>query len=156
MKPLASSVRQVAPGYDDPNMGTIDASITRLADRTAGEVVTVRGKELAAHATVGHGRALLSSNSVRLIPVLDGDVYLGCFTRDDLEGASDDEPIAAYARREAPTVTASTPLPDALSALEPGGGRRVVVLGDDSETYVGMLCLSRDRQSLCIDAECHI
>jgi CBS domain-containing protein len=137
-------------------MGTIDASITRLSDRTAGELVTVRGKELAAGATVGQGRALLHSESVRLIPVLDGEVYVGCFTRDDLEGAADTEPIAAYARRDAPTVTASTPLPDALSALGPDGGRRLVVLGDDGRSYVGLLCLSRDRRSLCIDADCRI
>jgi predicted transcriptional regulator len=143
------------PGTMNPDMGTVDASLSRLADRTAGQVVTMRGKELAADATVGDGRALLGSSSVRLIPVLDGTVYVGSFTRDDLDGAADDEPIAAYAKREAPTVTASTPLPDALTVFEPDGGRRVVVLGDDGVSYVGLLCLSRDRQSLCIDAECH-
>jgi hypothetical protein len=30
-----------------------------------------------------------------------------------------------------------------------------VVLGDDGSTYVGLLCLTRDRERLCIDAECH-
>jgi hypothetical protein len=31
----------------------------------------------------------------------------------------------------------------------------VVVLGDDGRTYVGLMCLDRDRTRLCIDAECH-
>ena len=31
-----------------------------------------------------------------------------------------------------------------------------VVLGDDGATYVGLLCLHRDRERLCIDAECHV
>jgi hypothetical protein len=32
----------------------------------------------------------------------------------------------------------------------------VVVLGDDGRTYVGLMCLDRDRTRLCIDAECHV
>ena len=35
------------------------------------------------------------------------------------------------------------------------GGRRLVVVGDDGTTYVGLVCLTSDRAHLCIDAECH-
>ena len=45
---------------------------------------------------------------------------------------------------------------DAIAALGEDGGRRLVVLGDDRTTYVGLICLHRDGQRLCIDAECHI
>jgi CBS domain-containing protein len=136
-------------------MGTIDASISALADRSAGEVITVRGKELTADATVAAARALFGSGSVQLIPVLDGDAYLGAVTRDDLEGAGDAEPVAGLATTRTPSVTASTPLAEALRGLAEDAGRRVVVLGDDRSTYVGLICLHRDRQRLCIDAECH-
>jgi CBS domain-containing protein len=27
--------------------------------------------------------------------------------------------------------------------------------GDDGSTYVGLVCLARDRAHLCIDADCH-
>jgi hypothetical protein len=42
-----------------------------------------------------------------------------------------------------------------VAGLGDDAGRRVVVLGDDGRTYVGLMCLDRDRTRLCIDAECH-
>ena len=29
------------------------------------------------------------------------------------------------------------------------------MLGDDGASYVGLVCVTRDRSRLCIDAECH-
>ena len=43
----------------------------------------------------------------------------------------------------------------ALALLDADGGRRLIVLGDDGVSYVGVLCLRRDRTHLCVDAECH-
>jgi CBS domain-containing protein len=136
--------------------GTFHATVGDVADLPVAEVVTVRGKELAADATVAAGRALFGSSSVQLVPVIDGDRYAGAVTRDDLADARDDEPIAALAHDGPPTTTASTPVRDALAALGPDDGLRLVVLGDDGSTYVGLLCLHRDRERLCIDAECHV
>jgi CBS domain-containing protein len=136
-------------------MSTVDASVSELSGRTAGDVITVRGKELAADATVAAARALFASGSVQLIPLLDGDAYVGAVTRDDLAGADDAERISAHAGGRPPITTASTPLADALAVLNDDGGRRLVVLGDDRTTYVGLICLHRDRVRLCIDAECH-
>jgi len=53
-----------------------------MADRPVRSVITVRGKELAADATVGDARTLFASSSVQLIPVLDGTTYLGAVSRD--------------------------------------------------------------------------
>jgi CBS-domain-containing membrane protein len=137
-------------------VSTVDADVSDLHGRTAGSVITVRGKELAAAATVADARRLFESSSVQIVPVLDGDAYVGSVTRDDVEGPGDADPIAAHARRDAaPLVRASTPLVEALDSLGDEGGRRIVVLGDDGSTYVGLICLNRDRRRLCIDAECH-
>lgn len=135
---------------------TFHATVGDVADRPVADVVTVRGKELAAGATVADGRALFASSSVQLVPVLDGGRYAGSVTRDDLADAGDGEPIAAYAHPGPPTTTASTPVREALAGLGPTDGLRLVVLGDDASTYVGLLCLHRDRERLCIDAECHV
>jgi CBS domain-containing protein len=137
-------------------MGTVHATVSDLADRTAREVVTVRGKELPVDATVAAGRALLASSSLRLIPLLEGDAYAGAVERDAIAAADDGEPIAAYATQRTPVTTASTRVADAIAALGEDGGRRLVVLGDDRTTYVGLICLHREGQRLCIDAECHI
>jgi CBS domain-containing protein len=136
-------------------MSTVDAHVSDLPGRTAADVITVRGKELAADATVADARTLFASGSVRLIPLLDGDAYVGAVTRDDLAGALDADPISDHARSRPPITTASTSLTDALAVLNDDGGRRLVVLGDDRTTYLGLVCLHRDRQRLCIDAECH-
>ena len=139
-----------------PEVGIVHAGIAELADRPIGSVITVRGKELAVAATVGDARTLFESSSVQLIPVLDGNAYAGAVSRDDIEGASDDEPITAHARSRPPTATASTSVGEALPVLDDTGGRRLVVLADDGHTYAGLVCVTRDHSRLCIDAECHI
>jgi CBS domain-containing protein len=135
---------------------TVNRHVADLIDRTAGEVVTVRGKELPADATVAEGRAIFASGSVRLIPLLDGGAYTGAVGRDDLEGAADDAAIADHATAQPPIAAASARVGDVVAGLGEDAGRRVVVLGDDGRTYVGLMCLDRDRARLCIDAECHV
>ncbi|HVG67044.1 MAG TPA: CBS domain-containing protein, partial [Gaiellales bacterium] len=108
-----------------------------------------------ADATVGDARRLFGSSSVQLIPVLDGTAYLGAVARDDIGEAGDGEPITGFTRSNPPTATASTPAGKALRALEGDGGRRLVVLGDDGASYVGLVCVTRDGARLCIDAQCH-
>ena len=136
-------------------MGIVHADVFDMADRPVGSVITVRGKELTADAAVGDARGLFESSSVQLIPVLDGTTYLGAVSRDDIGGASDEEPITGFMRSNPPTATASTPARKALLALDGEGGRRLVVLGDDAASYVGLVCVTRDGSRLCIDAECH-
>ena len=134
----------------------MNVTIADLRDHTAGDVVTVRGKELPADATVAQGRAIFASGSVRLIPLLDGGAYAGAVGRDDLEGVPDDAPIADHARAHPPTAAASDRVGDVVAGLGEDSGRRVVVLGDDGRTYVGLMCLDRDRARLCVDAGCHV
>ena len=136
-------------------MSIVHADIADLAERPISSTITVRGKELSVGDTVGKAREMFESSSVQLIPVLDGTAYVGAVARDDIADAQDAEPITAYAGRRPPTAIASTPVGDALPALDEDGGRRLVVLGEDQTTYVGLVCLTRDRSRLCIDAECH-
>ena len=77
-------------------MSTVDAHVSDLAGRTAGDVITVRGKELAVDATVADARALFASGSVQLIPVLDGGAYTGAVTRDDLADAGQQPRIVEH------------------------------------------------------------
>jgi predicted transcriptional regulator len=126
-----------------------------VADRPVSSVVTVRGKELAADATVAAARALFASSSVQVVPVLDGVAYAGAVAREDIEGARDGDPITTFLSDRFPTVPASTRTEDALELLAQTSGRRLVVLGNDRSTYVGLVCVSRDHAGLCIDAECH-
>ena len=136
-------------------MCIVHASLGEIADRPVSSVITVRGKELAAGDTVAAARTVFASSSVQVIPVLDGVTYTGAVAREDIEGVADADAITPYVSDRFPTVTASTRVDDALELLSEAGGRRLVVLGDDSSTYVGLVCVSRDHAGLCIDAECH-
>ena len=136
-------------------MSIVHASIGEVADRPVSSVITVRGKELSAADTVAAARTLFGSSSVQVVPVLDGRKYVGAVAREDIDGAPDTDPITDYVAGRFPTATASTPTGDALAALAASGGRRLVVLAEDSATYVGLVCMSRDHAGLCIDAECH-
>jgi predicted transcriptional regulator len=135
--------------------GIVHASIGEVADRPVSSVITVRGKELAATDTVAAARALFANSSVQVVPVLDGAMYTGAVAPEDIEGAGEDELISGYATARFPTARASTRTEDALATLAESEGRRLVVLGEDGSTYVGLVCLSRDHAGLCIDAECH-
>ncbi len=137
-------------------MTAMSRTIDELADRPVADVVTARGRELQLHDTVADLRVLFASASVRLVPVLEGDAYVGAVCREDVpEDAAGSEPITAYIDRAAPTVRGSQPLAEAVGILEELGGRRLVVLADDGVTYRGLLCLRSDRRHLCLDAECH-
>jgi len=136
-------------------VGIVHESLLDVADRPVGSVITVRGKELSSGATVGQARRLFASSSVRLIPLLDGETYVGAVSREDIHGAADSDPIERYATSTPPTARASDPAAEALLALDRDGGRRLVVLGDDGASYVGLVCVSGDGMRLCIDAECH-
>ncbi len=136
-------------------MSIVHSEIADVAGRPVSRVITVRGKELAVDATVAEARAVFESSSVQLIPVLDGQAYVGSVTRDDLEGADDAALVTSLELSTPPVTTASTEVSEALPVLDEDGSRRLVVLADDRSTYVGLVCLTRDRARLCIDAECH-
>ncbi len=136
-------------------MTTIHLDVELSADRPVADLITERGKELPVEAGIGAARDLLRSESVRLVPLLDTDGrYVASITREAIEVAGDDDELASLATTKIPVLTSSTPLRDALVALEPDG-RRAVVVGDDGASYVGLVCLTSNRRQLCVDAECH-
>ncbi len=136
-------------------MSTVQRSRGELAGVSIADVVTGRGKELAVGDTVASARRLFENTSVQVIPVLDGANYVGAVDRGAVHsGISERAPIGSLARDVLPTCRAGTLAPVALDALDESGANRLVVL-DDDETYLGLVCLRSDRQRLCVDAECH-
>jgi CBS domain-containing protein len=128
---------------------------TDLAGHPIAGVITARGKELAAGDTVAAARRLFENRSVRVLPVLEGTAYVGAVDRESVGDAPDDAAISSLASDLVPTAVATTPAAEALAALDRHGANRLVVLGDDGTTYVGLVCMRSDRRRLCVDAECH-
>jgi CBS domain-containing protein len=132
---------------------TVTFTRAQLAGRPVAQAVAARGKELSPADTVATARRLLASHPVRLLPVLDGARYLGAVDRDSLaDGVPADHTVGSLAAPLVPTAPSSTPVEDALALLDRKGGNRLVVVADDGVTYVGVVCLRRDRRRLCVDA----
>ena len=138
-------------------MTIIHRTRTELGKRPVAEAITTRGKELSPRDTVGVARQLFARQSVQLLPVLEGTTYIGALGWDTIgEEVPADTPVAGFVTRLAPTALATMPTDEALAALDLLGAKRLVVLGEDEATYVGMVCLRGDRERLCVDAECHL
>lgn len=118
--------------------------------------VTARGKELDVRDTVADARRLFANQSVKVLPVLDGTTYVGAVGRESIAAdAPSDAAILPFATARVPTATAATPAAEALAILDRERSSRLVVLGDDHATYVGLVCVRSDGQRLCVDADCH-
>lgn len=118
--------------------------------------ITARGKELGVADTVADARRLFASHSVKILPVLDAATYVGAVGREAIaDSIPPDAAILPFATARVPTATAATPAVEALAALDREGSSRLVVLGNDQTTYVGLVCLRSDRQRLCVAADCH-
>lgn len=110
-----------------------------------------RGKALSALDDVAGARRLFENPAVQVIPVLDGTRYDGALTREALRGAGGEVSVGALCESLLPTATADTPTEEALALLDASGATRLVVLGTDGSTYVGLVCLRSDRDRVCVD-----
>ena len=138
-------------------MRTVQRSRVELAGCSIADVVVGRGKELAVGATVAATRRLFENARVQVVPVLDGDRYVGAIDRTAVPPEiSDHAPIGPLAQNLLPTCRADTPAQTALDALDASGANRMVVLDTGDEIYVGLVCLRSDRRRLCVDSERHV
>lgn len=115
---------------------------------------TLCGKALQVSDSSAEARRVFANQAVKVLPVLDGARYVGAVNREMVAMTpSTDMPVGALATHLLPTATAMTPTRDALATLDAHGGSRLVVLGDDGATYVGLVCLRGDRRRLCLDSD---
>ncbi len=105
-----------------PQSPVVSRTRADLAGLPIADAITVRGRELAADSTVGDARRAFASGSVSLLPVLDGPAFVGAVERDDLDPAIPDaDLVLPYALARPPVAIASTPVSDALHALDEDG-----------------------------------
>ena len=133
---------------------TVDRDRVEFDSLPISAAITTRGKELSVSDTVAAARRLFARHPVRALPVLDGTTYVGAITEDAIDDTVPaTAPILPFASDALPTVGSDTPAPEALAVLDRDGGNRLIVLGSDNATYVGIVCLRGDRKRLCVAAE---
>ena len=133
---------------------TVDRDRGEFASLRISAAITTRGKELSVSDTVAVARLLFARHPVRALPVLDGATYVGAVTENAIDGAVPaTSAVLPFASDALPTVVCDTPAPEALAVLDRDGGNRLIVLGSDNSTYVGIVCMRGDRKRLCVAAE---
>jgi CBS-domain-containing membrane protein len=117
------------------------------------DVMVRRPKTMAGDSTVADLRAHFENPRVRTALLADDGRFAGAIAPEELpDGAAGAEPARAYAAADVPTVGPDVPMADALALMERRGDHRLVVLADDGETLVGLLCLDKTGTSFCVDA----
>lgn len=118
--------------------------------QTVGEVMLRTPKTLSVNATLDEARAAFDNPKVVSALLVDGTAFAGLLDRSDLPSLlAGSVPIRTFARTTVPTVRAETPVPNALEIMGGYGTTRLVVLGDDGITLIGLLCLDRKRTGFC-------
>jgi CBS-domain-containing membrane protein len=117
------------------------------------DVMVRRPKTMAADSTVADLRAHFENPRVRTALLADDGRFAGAIAPEELpDSAGGAEPARAYAAADVRTVGPDVPMADALALMERRGDHRLVVLADDGETLVGLLCLDKTGTSFCVDA----
>jgi CBS domain-containing protein len=108
-------------------------------------------KTLDADASVAEVRDQLANPKVQLVLLTDGRAFRGAITRLPAEAAPTD-PALAYADPEAETISPHASADEAFERAAASPNRRVIVL-DDDQNLVGLLCLNPSRTGFCGIAE---
>jgi CBS-domain-containing membrane protein len=117
------------------------------------DVMVRRPKTMAADSTVADLRAHFENPRVRTALLADDGRFAGAIAPEELpDTAAGAEPARTYAAADVPTVGPDVPMADALALMERRGDHRLVVVGDDGRTLVGLVCLDKTGTSFCVDA----
>jgi predicted transcriptional regulator len=126
--------------------------ITReaAAALTVGEVMLKRPKKLPTDATVADLRRLFQNESVRTALLVDGETFVGTVERDDVpDTAADSEPARAFARYDAERIGPELLVRDVIDRLDASREGRLVVVGGDGTTLLGLLCRRGVDDAFC-------
>jgi CBS domain-containing protein len=114
--------------------------------RTA-DVMLRSPKTVPADATVGEVRELLANPSVQLVLLTSGRLFCGAVAAIPA-GAPADTPAIDFAEPDPDTLGPDDPASVAFERTASNPHRRVVVL-DENEELVGLVCLDETRTRFC-------
>ena len=104
-------------------------------------------KTLTAAASVAEVRELLADPKVQMVLLTEGEAFRGAVTEvpDD---ASPRDRAVAYVDTDAETISPDASADESFERAAASPTRRVIVL-DDDENLLGLLCLNKSRTGFC-------
>ncbi|HEY7421513.1 MAG TPA: CBS domain-containing protein [Gaiellaceae bacterium] len=113
----------------------------------ASDLMLREPKTLSAEASVAEVREQLANPTVQMVLLADGGTFKGAVT-DVPAGASPRERALAYADAEAETISPHASADEAFERAAASPTRRVIVL-DEEQGLLGLLCLNPSRTGFC-------
>jgi hypothetical protein len=104
-------------------------------------------KTLGADASVAEVRDQFANPKVQLVLLADGPAFKGAVTVLPADAAPD-EPALAYVDPEPETISPYASADEAFERAAASPNRRVIVL-DDDQNLLGLLCLNQSRTGFC-------
>jgi CBS domain-containing protein len=104
-------------------------------------------KTITAEASVGEVRELLANPKVQMILLVDGQAFKGAVTHIPAEASPRDRAVN-YVDADAEFISPDASDDEAFERAAASPSRRVIVL-DEDENLLGLLCLNQSRTKFC-------
>lgn len=120
------------------------------AGQSVSDIMLGKPKTLPADASVGTVRELFENPRVQMALLVEGaGLFRGAVTRDDIPQDAAPEAQALPFAGPATPVARDASAQDTFDEITRHPSRRLVVLGDDGETLLGLVCLNSRRTGFC-------
>jgi CBS domain-containing protein len=116
---------------------------------TAADLMLREPKTLAGDASVAEVREQLANPKVQMVLLADGRTFKGAVTELPDEAAPSESAIA-YRDESPETIVPDASADEAFARADASPNRRVIVL-DDEDNLLGLLCLNKARTGFCRD-----
>jgi hypothetical protein len=116
------------------------------------DVMDPEPKTTPATTTVGELRAWFGADArVRTALLLDGVTFVGVVGPDDIPpDAPSDLPVTEFARPPANLIGPERTAAEVLARLDADDQCRAVVLGEDDQSLLGLVCMNATRTHFCV------
>lgn len=114
---------------------------------SAADLMLREPKTLAGDASVAEVREQLANPKVQLVLLTDGRAFRGAVTELPVEAAATERALA-YAEQDPETIAPDASEDEAFARAAASPNRRVIVL-DDDQNLLGLLCLNQARTGFC-------
>lgn len=117
------------------------------------DVMYASPKTLPADTTVGELRRQFEQPKLRTALLADGSTFVGAIQRADVPAsAASEEQAIVYAQRRPEAIGPERPAAEALARSDgENDDYRLVVLADDGQTLIGLVCMNAARTHFCVD-----
>jgi CBS-domain-containing membrane protein len=114
---------------------------------TAADLMLTEPKTLSAAASVAEVREQLDDPKVQMVLLTDGRAFRGAVTQIPADASPRDRALD-YVDADAEIISPRASADDAFERAAASPNRRVIVL-DDAENLLGLLCLNSSRTGFC-------